>query len=585
MIIKYFKIIIIFIFEIIIIDTNAIASIIDDCRNSSFFIQNIKVDITKKNLLEARSVAEKKAKNIALSRLLSRLTLNNSIITPESYNEFDMVEYLKINSEANSNKRYKADFDICFNRESVINFFLKNKLQYAETYRKPISVLPIYRGPRGFILWDPKDLWYSVWNQRLKTLDGLVKLKLAKGSLYLKRNMTTKVILNSDEQIIKKLANNENTDSVLLVVAEPIMLNDGKTYLSTYAKLFDNSGKLKNVLPGNKTPLKTKTSIYNIEERMFQDEVDNILNSIELNWKIDNVIDPNISNRVDLWIPIPISASSTLTEPLISSNKSIKVKSIVGFNKSGIIKINDELIFKNGLKAIVINKFVSGDVLLKFNQHEENFLIEVNDQGVMPLPPYIKRDGPNITDKSNYQTIFASAEGAVAAPTAGLHFTDGLISNLEKKGIVIAPITLHVGAGTFLPVKVENVLDHEMHEEWGSLDQATSDIINKAKLNNKKIIAVGTTSLRILETIAIENNGVIKPWSGFTKLFITPGFKFKIIDILITNFHLPKSTLLMLVSAFFGREELFNIYNHAINKKYRFFSYGDSCLFPKKVDG
>ena len=248
-------------------------------------------------------------------------------------------------------------------------------------------------------------------------------------------------------------------------------------------------------------------------------------------------------------------------------------------------KVNDQLIFKNGLKAIVIKKFVSGDVLLKFNQHEENFLIEVNDQGVMPLPPYIKRDGPNITDKSNYQTIFASAEGAVAAPTAGLHFTDGLISNLEKKGIVIAPITLHVGAGTFLPVKVENVLDHEMHEEWGSLDQATSDIINKAKLNNKKIIAVGTTSLRILETIAIENNGVIKPWSGFTKLYITPGFKFKIIDILITNFHLPKSTLLMLVSAFFGREELFNIYNHAINKKYRFFSYGDSCLFPKKVDG
>jgi hypothetical protein len=351
MIVKCFKIIIIFIFEIILIDTNAIASIVDDCRNSSFYIQNIKVDITKKNLLEARSAAEEQSKKIALSRLLSRLTLNNSIITPENYKELNIVEYLKINSEANSNKRYKADFDICFNREAVIKFFLKNKLQYAETYRKPISVLPIYRGPRGFILWDPNDLWYSVWNKKLKTLDGLVKLKLAKGSLYLKRNMTTKVILNSDENIIKKLAENENTDSVLLVVAEPIMLNDGKTYLSTYAKLFDNTGKLKNVLPGNKTPLKTKISIYNIEERMFQDEVDNILNSIELNWKIDNVIDPNISNRVDLWIPIPISASSILTEPLILSNKSITVKSIVGFNKSGIIKINDELIsYKN--KAI-----------------------------------------------------------------------------------------------------------------------------------------------------------------------------------------------------------------------------------------
>ena len=131
-------------------------------------------------------------------------------------------------------------------------------------------------------------------------------------------------------------------------------------------------------------------------------------------------------------------------------------------------KVNDELVFKNGLKAIVIKKFVSGDVLLQFNQDEENFLIEVNDQGVMPLPPYIKREAPIITDKSNYQTIFASAEGAVAAPTAGLHFTDELISNLEEKGIVIAPITLHVGAGTFLPVKVENILDHEMHEEWGS---------------------------------------------------------------------------------------------------------------------
>ena len=193
----------------------------------------------------------------------------------------------------------------------------------------------------------------------------------------------------------------------------------------------------------------------------------------------------------------------------------------------------------------------------------------------------IKRDIKNNKDKSDYQTIFATNEGAVAAPTAGLHFTDELRNELEKKGVLRAPITLHVGAGTFLPVKVENVLNHLMHEEWGSLSLQTSNIINNAILNKKRIIALGTTSLRILETIALKNRGTIVPWSGFTKLYITPGFKFNIVDLLITNFHTPKSTLLMLVSAFYGRESLFKAYNHAIQNKYRFFSYGDSCIFRK----
>ena len=245
-------------------------------------------------------------------------------------------------------------------------------------------------------------------------------------------------------------------------------------------------------------------------------------------------------------------------------------------------RVNDELVFKDRLKAIVIEKFIEGDLLLEFNKDEKDLLRAVNDQGVMPLPPYIKRDYHLVDDKSDYQTIFASSEGAVAAPTAGLHFTDKLINELEKKGIIIAPVTLHVGAGTFLPVKVENVLNHKMHEEWGSLDLNASEIINNAIVNKKRIIALGTTSLRILETIAMKNNGKIIPWSGLTNLFITPGFKFNIVDLLITNFHLPKSTLLMLVSAFYGRENLFNAYDYAIKKKYRFFSYGDSCIFPKK---
>ena len=246
-------------------------------------------------------------------------------------------------------------------------------------------------------------------------------------------------------------------------------------------------------------------------------------------------------------------------------------------------RVNDELVFKDRLKAIVIEKFIEGDLLLEFNKDEKDLLRAVNNQGVMPLPPYIKREYHLVDDKSDYQTIFASNEGAVAAPTAGLHFTDKLIYKLEKKGIIIAPVTLHVGAGTFLPVKVENVLNHKMHEEWGSLDLNTFEIINNAIVNKKRIIALGTTSLRILETIAMKNNGKIIPWSGLTNLFITPGFKFNIVDLLITNFHLPKSTLLMLVSAFYGRENLFNAYDYAIKKKYRFFSYGDSCIFPKKL--
>ena len=163
-----------------------------------------------------------------------------------------------------------------------------------------------------------------------------------------------------------------------------------------------------------------------------------------------------------------------------------------------------------------------------------------------------------------------------------MHFTDELINTLKSKGILFAPITLHVGAGTFLPVKDTNIYDHKMHEEWGILSENTSNIINNAIHNNKRIISVGTTSLRILETVARLRNGLIEPWSGVTDLFITPGFQFKIVDLLITNFHLPKSTLLMLVSAFHGKEKTFERYQYAIKQKYRFFSYGDSCIFSKE---
>ena len=245
-------------------------------------------------------------------------------------------------------------------------------------------------------------------------------------------------------------------------------------------------------------------------------------------------------------------------------------------------KIDDIITFKNNLRAKIITKYEAGDVLLEFNQDHYALLKELDFQGSMPLPPYIKRDLKTDSDKHDYQTIFASNDGAVAAPTAGLHFTDELREKLDKKGIVFAPITLHVGAGTFLPVKVTNIFEHKMHEEWGEINQNTSTIINNAIKNNKRIISVGTTSLRILETVAKINNGKINPWSGFTDEYITPGFGFKIVDLMITNFHLPKSTLLMLVSAFHGKENIFRCYDHAIRKKYRFFSYGDSCIFSRE---
>ena len=169
----------------------------------------------------------------------------------------------------------------------------------------------------------------------------------------------------------------------------------------------------------------------------------------------------------------------------------------------------------------------------------------------------------------------------MASPTASLHFTKDVLNSLNKKGVIITPIKLHVGAGTFLNVKSDKIKDHKMHYEWCKVNETTSKIVNNAKKNNKKIIAVGTTVLRTLESIALKNDRVV-PWKGSTNLFIRPGFEFKITDFLLTNFHLPKSTLMILICAFYGHKNVFNLYQHAINNNYRFYSYGDCCLLPKK---
>ena len=195
--------------------------------------------------------------------------------------------------------------------------------------------------------------------------------------------------------------------------------------------------------------------------------------------------------------------------------------------------------------------------------------------GEMPLPPYIKE---KLKDGSRYQTVYAKIDGSAAAPTAGLHFTDKLITEIKDMGVDFADVLLHVGLGTFRPVKVEDVTEHHMHSEYYSIDKENADKINKAKAEGRRVIAVGTTSVRTLESVADEN-GFVKATSGNTEIFIYPPYKFKCVDALITNFHLPKSTLMMLVSAFSSKEEVLKVYESAVENKYRFFSFGDACLF------
>ncbi|MBF0247387.1 MAG: tRNA preQ1(34) S-adenosylmethionine ribosyltransferase-isomerase QueA, partial [Alphaproteobacteria bacterium] len=187
-------------------------------------------------------------------------------------------------------------------------------------------------------------------------------------------------------------------------------------------------------------------------------------------------------------------------------------------------------------------------------------------------------------DRDTYQTLFADRPGAVAAPTAGLHFTERLLKAIEDRGVKTARVTLHVGAGTFLPVKVDDTDDHRMHAEWGEVSQATADTVNRARAEGGRVVAVGTTSLRLLESAA-GDDGALRPFLDDTDIFITPGYRFKIVDMLMTNFHLPKSTLFMLVSAFAGREPMLDAYAHAIANEYRFFSYGDACLLQRTEDG
>lgn len=244
------------------------------------------------------------------------------------------------------------------------------------------------------------------------------------------------------------------------------------------------------------------------------------------------------------------------------------------------LKIGTIISFGEGiLKAEVVEKYDEGITHVKLIY--DGILMEILDKlGTMPLPPYIHE---TLKDKDRYQTVYAKFPGSAAAPTAGLHFTKELLKEIEQKGITICYVTLHVGLGTFRPVEEENVLEHKMHSEYYQMDQETAEILNKAKEENRRIIAVGTTSTRTLETIAGLNNGKFIATSGNTEIFIYPGYQFKAIDCLITNFHLPKSTLVMLVSALASREIILNAYKEAVNDKYRFFSFGDAMFITNDI--
>ena len=241
------------------------------------------------------------------------------------------------------------------------------------------------------------------------------------------------------------------------------------------------------------------------------------------------------------------------------------------------VKLGDQLVFGGGVTARAEARHPDGSITLLF-EGEEPVEVLLDRAGTMPLPPYIAaRRGVDEQDLEDYQTMFAAEKGAVAAPTASLHFTQRLVDALDARGIGRAMLTLHVGAGTFLPVKVDDTADHQMHAEFGRISDETAAQLNRARAAGGRIIAVGTTSLRLLESAAAED-GTILPFAGDTAIFITPGYRFRAVDGLMTNFHLPKSTLMMLVSALMGRDRMMAAYAHAVANDYRFYSYGDSSL-------
>lgn len=323
------------------------------------------------------------------------------------------------------------------------------------------------------------------------------------------------------------------------------------------------------------TPLKNRTAsrllvvnetTHSLEDKHFNDILDELEEGDTLVINDTRVLPARLhGEKVDTGAHIEVlllhNTQVDVWETLVKPAKRMKVGTVVSFGDGR-------------LKAVVRQELEQGGRMIEF-QYEGVFLEILESLGEMPLPPYIKE---RLEDKDRYQTVYARENGSAAAPTAGLHFTKELMDQIREKGVHIAPITLHVGLGTFRPVSVENLEDHKMHSEYYRITEETADIVNQTKAAGKRVIAVGTTSIRTLETVASANNGKLVATSGWTDIFISPGYQFAIVDAFITNFHLPKSTLVMLVSAYLGRDFTLEAYHHAIQERYRFFSFGDAMF-------
>ena len=326
------------------------------------------------------------------------------------------------------------------------------------------------------------------------------------------------------------------------------------------------------------TPLKDRTSsrllvvdktTHSIEDKHFSDLLDELEEGDTLVVNNTRVLPARLYGTKEetgahIEVLLLTNTEGDKWETLVKPAKRMKVGSVVSFGDGR-------------LKATVVEELEQGGRIIEFS-YEGVFLEVLESLGEMPLPPYIKE---RLEDKERYQTVYAKENGSAAAPTAGLHFTEELMQQIRDKGVNIVPVTLHVGLGTFRPVSVDSLEDHKMHSEYYNVSKETADMIEATKKAGKRVIAVGTTSIRTLETVARDNNGHVVSASGWTDIFISPGYEFRVVDAFVTNFHLPKSTLVMLVSAYLGREFTLEAYQHAIEERYRFFSFGDAMFVHK----
>ena len=326
------------------------------------------------------------------------------------------------------------------------------------------------------------------------------------------------------------------------------------------------------------TPLKDRTSsrllvvdktTHSIEDKHFSDLLDELEEGDTLVVNNTRVLPARLYGTKEetgahIEVLLLTNTEGDKWETLVKPAKRMKVGSVVSFGDGR-------------LKATVVEELDQGGRIIEFS-YDGVFLEVLESLGEMPLPPYIKE---RLEDKERYQTVYAKENGSAAAPTAGLHFTEELMQKIREKGVNIVPVTLHVGLGTFRPVSVDSLEDHKMHSEYYNVSKETAEMIEATKKAGKRVIAVGTTSIRTLETVARDNDGHVVTASGWTDIFISPGYEFRVVDAFVTNFHLPKSTLVMLVSAYLGREFTLEAYQHAIEERYRFFSFGDAMFVHK----